>query len=213
MCGAVVNRVERKKDFLTPPRITRLIFAASLLGTLVSTGCVPMTSPNHSKQLLSSGVIAISRPIPVASTNSFLATIATSSQSSISENRAETVVISRTDATITAFNTLGTPLIFRAEGAEGLSPGSFTITVKEEQPLWYAPNVYFQRRSLKIPQEGSRDRFRRAALGKRAVFLNNRIPIHSGPVWLEEIGGLKVRSSDMSALYAMLDVGTRVEIR
>jgi hypothetical protein len=213
MCGAVVNRVKHKKDFITLPRITRATFVVSLLGILAGAGCVPMTNLKHSKPLLSSGVIAISRPIPVASTMPSLKTVATSSQPTISDNRAESVVISRTDATITAFNTVGTPLIFRAEGAEGLSPGSFTITVKEEQPLWYAPNAYFQRRSLKVPQEGSRDRFRRAALGKHAVFLNNRIPIHSGPVWLEEIGGLKVRTSDMSALYAMLDVGTRVEIR
>ncbi len=91
--------------------------------------------------------------------------------------------------------------------------GSFSVTVKEENPLWYAPPEYFAKRSLKVPEEGSRARFMRAALGHRALYLNNQTPIHSGPVWLHEIGGLRVKQPEMEQLYALVAVGTRVEVR
>jgi hypothetical protein len=85
--------------------------------------------------------------------------------------------------------------------------------MKEERPLWYAPREYFVNRSLKVPHEGSRERFRRAALGNRAIYLNNQAPIHSGPVWLAEIGGMRVDQRKMEQLYSMVPVGTRVEVR
>jgi hypothetical protein len=135
-----------------------------------------------------------------------LANSAVSSESS-------SVLISRKDQTITALTPGSTPLVLRTEGASHLTPGSFTITLKEERPLWYAPREYFVKRSLNVPSEGSRDRFKRAALGKKAIYLNNQAPIHSGPVWLGEIGGLRIDQRQMEQLYSMINVGTRVEIR
>jgi lipoprotein-anchoring transpeptidase ErfK/SrfK len=123
------------------------------------------------------------------------------------------IVISRSSQTITALRSGSTPQVFKAEGAQVLPQGSFSITLKEDKPLWYAPNEYFTKRSLPVPEQGSRSRFMRAALGQRALYLNDQTPIHSGPVWLREIGGLRLKSSDMDQLYSMITVGTRVEIR
>lgn len=79
--------------------------------------------------------------------------------------------------------------------------------------MWYAPKEYFINRALPVPAEGSRERFKRAALGSQTLFLNDQTPIHSGPVWLKEIGGVRVKSSAMSEIYSMVQVGTRVEVR
>jgi hypothetical protein len=214
MSSVVGNREARNRVIDTNRSLTRLIAVLCSLTLLAITGCSNFAPHRSSDDLLASGVIAISRPIPQVGGH-----IATKTQlaqglpSVTGPALAESVIISRADDTITAFNSAGKPVIFRAEGAEQLDQGAFTITVKEEHPLWYAPRSYFEKRSLNIPKDGSRDRFRRAALGNRALFLNNNLPIHSGPLWLEEIGGIKVGSNDMSTLYSMLDVGTRVEVR
>jgi hypothetical protein len=106
-----------------------------------------------------------------------------------------------------------TNLVILSEGTQNLKAGSFSITLKEESPLWYAPNEYFTRRKINIPEEGSRARFMRAALGNRAIYLNDQTPIHSGPVWLGEIGGLRVDAKEMEQLFSLISIGTRVEVR
>jgi hypothetical protein len=45
------------------------------------------------------------------------------------------------------------------------------------------------------------------------MYLDNQTPIHSGPVWLKEIGGLRVKQIEMERIYSMITVGTRVEVR
>jgi hypothetical protein len=61
--------------------------------------------------------------------------------------------------------------------------------------------------------EGSRERFKRAALGSRALYLNNQLPIHSGPVWLKDIGGIRLVEKDMLELFSFVTVGTRIDVR
>lgn len=101
----------------------------------------------------------------------------------------------------------------KTEGAQYLNQGSFSVTQKEERPLWYAPKEYFVNRALPVPAEGSRERFKRAALGSYALYLNDQTPIHSGPVWLREIGGVRVSEPQLAEIYSLVQVGTRVEIR
>lgn len=184
-------------------------FVGGVSSVLLS-ACSQLPSQSPSSSLLQSGVIAISRPIPAPIIR---ADRGPQKTESIPVSTVESVIISRVDETITTFNSDGKPVVFRAEGTADLKPGAFTITAKEEHPLWYAPTSYFEKRLMPVPQEGSRDRFRRAALGNKALFLNNSTPIHSGPIWMEEIGGLRVKRSDMPTLFAMLDIGTRVEVR
>jgi lipoprotein-anchoring transpeptidase ErfK/SrfK len=87
------------------------------------------------------------------------------------------------------------------------------VTLKEENPLWYAPREYFLKRSMAVPEEGSRERFKRAALGSKTIFLNNHTPIHSGPVWMQEIGGIRLSTAEMQQVFSTITVGTRVEVR
>lgn len=191
--------------------ICRMLVGGSTISILlVLSACSQLVPPSRSTSLLQSGVLAISRPIPSPVVRADRLIPQTQS---IPISAVESVIISRVDETITTFNADGKPLVFRAEGTERLKPGAFTITAKEEHPLWYAPTSYFKKRLITVPQEGSRDRFRRAALGEKALFLNNSTPIHSGPIWMEEIGGLRIRRADMPTLFAMLDIGTRVEVR
>jgi len=123
------------------------------------------------------------------------------------------IVISRKDKTLTAISPGSSPLVFKSEGAQLLPEGTFSVTLKEENPLWYAPREYFLKRALPLPEEGSRERFKRAALGSKTIFLSDHTPIHCGPVWMEEIGGVRLEAAEMRQIFAMITVGTRVEIR
>jgi hypothetical protein len=147
----------------------------------------------------------------------------------ILDSAAPRIIISRAERTITALAPVKAalskahssadatanppPLVFASEGAQNLKPGSFSITLKEEAPLWYAPTEYFIRRKMSVPEEGSRARFMRAALGNRALYLNDQTPIHSGPVWLGEIGGVQIKAPEMEQLFSLIPIGTRVEVR
>lgn len=126
---------------------------------------------------------------------------------------AASIIISRKDKTVTALRPGQAPVIVKTEGTDLLKPGSYSVTVKEENPLWYAPASYFTNRSLAVPAEGSRERFKRAALGSKTLFLNDQTPIHSGPVWMKEIGGVRLDQQQMSQIFSSIGIGTPVEIR
>jgi hypothetical protein len=198
---------------LTPSNTRRLAQAALCL--LFLSGCSTSNlSGSSSAKWLDSGALALSRPLPKRgpATSTQIATSAPVPNPTSSSEAAQ-IIISRRDNTLTAVMPGTSPLTFKAEGAALLPQGSFAVTVKEEAPLWYAPREYFTSRALDVPSEGSRSRFRRAALGSRAMYLDNQTPIHSGPVWLKEIGGLRVKQTEMERIYSMVTVGTRVEVR
>ena len=100
-----------------------------------------------------------------------------------------------------------------ADGADHLAPGKYQVLHKQRSALWYAPDAYFTSRSLPVPPEGDRARFRRGALGDFAIFLGKDLPVHSGPVWSSEIGGVRLDEADISRLYYSIDVGGSVEVK
>lgn len=104
-------------------------------------------------------------------------------------------------------------LTLKAQGAYAMKPGSFSVTRKETNPLWQAPPTYFLRRGLSVPEDGSPERSMRGALGGRAIFLDQGRAIHSGPVWNEDVGGIKIASQDMAMLFDAVTVGATVEVR
>lgn len=106
-----------------------------------------------------------------------------------------------------------TPVVVKAYGAYTLKHGTFAVALKQNDPLWYAPPTYFLRRGMKVPPEGNRSRLMRGALGRKALFIDKQVAIHTGPVWNEEIGGLKVSEEDMSRLFDKVAIGTTVEVR
>ena len=184
---------------------------------LYLSGCsLTRGTPSNTGVWLNDGSLALSRPVPTPS-RSTQTTPSSSLDSSAAESPPTTekasLIISRRDKTITATRPGNSPLVVKTEGTQYLKEGSFSVTQKEQRALWYAPKEYFINRALPVPAEGSRERFKRAALGSQTLFLNDQTPIHSGPVWLKEIGGVRVKSSAMSEIYSMVQVGTRVEVR
>lgn len=186
---------------------------ALCVSVILSTGCANFSARTSSSTgWLESGSLALSRPVP-SGVSTARARLSDAAIKDLTASDVSHIVVSRSSRTITALNPGSAPQVFKAEGAQYLPQGTFSITVKEESPLWYAPNEYFTKRSLPVPEQGSRTRFMRAALGQRTLYLNDQTPIHSGPVWLREIGGVRIKGSDMKQLYSLIPVGTRVEVR
>jgi len=191
----------------------------ALLLSFVSSGCSWITHESRDRTWLTDGSLALSRPVPPISSapklpaSRALAAVMPPDDLKMEVGGGPALIVSRKTKTITALQPGQAPVVIHTEGTQFLPEGSFSVTLKEENPLWYAPSDYFTKRSLDIPGEGSRERFRRAALGTQSLFLNNQTPIHSGPVWMQEIGGLRVEPKEMTQLFSMVSVGTRVEIR
>jgi len=99
------------------------------------------------------------------------------------------------------------------EGLSSLKPGTYHVAHKQRQPLWHAPGSYFEARGLPVPAEGDRARLRRGALGDLALFIDQNTPIHTGPIWASEIGGIKLDDSVMTPLYEQLEVGAVIEVK
>jgi hypothetical protein len=105
---------------------------------------------------------------------------------------------------------------------------SLTLSLKQEEPLWYAPDQYFEKRGLKKPAKYSAERFRRGALGPIAIFLSGEVldgdadsstkyeaapfAIHTAPFWSKEVGGLRVSEDIGEALYKILPVGLKIPL-
>jgi hypothetical protein len=191
----------------------RAIYVAlGVLSLFSATGCAVLPKGSSAdNRWLQSGSLALSRPMPNPSRPTTPLEQASTGSATSSDSAA--LIISRRDSTLTAVRPGAAPLVIKTDGAQHLHSGSFSVTQKELDPLWYAPKEYFMKRALPIPPEGSRERFKRAALGSQTIYLNDQTPIHSGPVWMREIGGLRVNSSAMNELYSMIQVGTRVEVR
>jgi lipoprotein-anchoring transpeptidase ErfK/SrfK len=123
------------------------------------------------------------------------------------------VIIDKSKHSLTLLRNGETPVVLRAQGAYAMKPGVFEVSRKEENPLWQAPPTYFLRRGLAVPPEGSSQRAMRGALGAQALFLTQEVAIHSGPLWNDDIGGIKLSNADMALLFKVVGVGTKVEVR
>ncbi len=123
------------------------------------------------------------------------------------------LIIDKSKHSLTLLRDGETPVVVRAQGAYAMKPGVFEVSRKEENPLWQAPPTYFLRRGLAVPAEGSSERSMRGALGAQALFLTQDVAIHSGPLWNDDVGGIKLSSADMALLFKVVGVGTKVEVR
>lgn len=177
-------------------------------------GCAH-TSDDHSSRLawVRDGSIVISRNLPTASVNppsgallGFLPTPGTQRGRWLSLNTSEqTIKLLEGDKELASAKWEG--------GSDVLRSGIYKLVHKQRNPLWSAPDQYFTRRSLPVPANGARDRLRRGALGDFVLYIDKETPIHSGPVWMEEIGGIKVAESDLSKFYYQIDVGSLIEVQ
>lgn len=121
--------------------------------------------------------------------------------------------IDRQRGELTLMENAETKVKAQGEGVASLAPGLYRVMHKQRSALWYAPDQYFTSRELELPPHGDRARYLRGALGEFVVFLNQDTPLHSGPVWTDEIGGVRLPEQELSRLYYLLDVGSLVEVR
>ena len=121
--------------------------------------------------------------------------------------------ISREQHQLTLFKGKNIVKKMNIEGTITLDVGDYFLQHKQKNPLWYAPNEYFAKRQLRVPNEEDRLRYRRGALGKFALFPTNTFPIHSAPVWTSEVGGLRVSEADLHSIFLMIPVGAPVVVK
>ena len=101
----------------------------------------------------------------------------------------------------------------QGEGNVAMNSGDYFLVNKQKKPNWYAPDQYFTKRELQVPESNDPVRYRKGALGKYALFPAPTFPIHCSQVWSEEVGGLRVSATDLQSVYYMLPVGAPVVIR
>jgi hypothetical protein len=102
---------------------------------------------------------------------------------------------------------------FKASGTVSLASGAYALQRKDREPLWYAPDTYFERRMLQVPPPQDPIRYRRGALGSYAMFLTPESFIHSSLVCSEEVGGLKLEETELSSLFEALPLGSSVVVK
>lgn len=101
----------------------------------------------------------------------------------------------------------------QAEGVVDLKEGLYALQHKQKRPLWYAPDSYFKKRRLSVPDSGDRQRYRRGALGQYVLYPTTTFPIHSGALWTNDVGGLRLSRADLSSIYYMLPIGASIVVK
>ncbi|MFM1848848.1 MAG: hypothetical protein RL417_2322 [Pseudomonadota bacterium] len=212
----------------------RSFFVASTvlfaLGSL--SGCSSIFSettplePPQEVAWLNDGLLAIARPVPpVASSLALLSSESTTSAPVI-DSASLLAFMPLPPTQIAAWLSIDTAKqtvslmsgqqMVKSEAVGGmgsLKPGLYKVAHKQESPSWHAPDSYFTARGLPVPPEGDRARLRRGALGERALFLDKDTPLHDGPIWSSEIGGVKLNEGFLAELYAAIDVGATIEVK
>ncbi|MCB0318398.1 MAG: hypothetical protein KDD56_06540 [Bdellovibrionales bacterium] len=163
------------------------------------------SSSNHN--WTKDGMIALSRPLPkIANADNLngLGFVPTTKHNWLLINRqsGEVKLIQEDKPVYSAFGV----------GANKLSPGEYEVLHKQRNAPWYAPDAYYKARKLNVPPEGDKARYMRGALGEFVLYLDKSTPIHSGPIWNSEIGGVKVEENLLSKIYYSLNVGDIIKV-
>jgi hypothetical protein len=191
----------------------RFAVLTSVGAALVFTGCTALGGGTNKSAWMKDGALALSRPVPDAAAPALRSDPVLGFMPSRHSEMGQWLRIDRSKSRIELMNGATSVATVSGDGVQSLKPGRYTIALKQKSPVWYAPARYFTDRLLDVPGEGNHDRYRRGALGPYALFLNEQTPIHSGPVWREEIGGVRVEESAMSRIFESLDVGATIEVR
>jgi hypothetical protein len=180
-------------------------------GSLSTSGCSSAAKPSGEKELIPDGSILISRPLPKVITGD--TGVALGLIPSPQKPAGTWLSIDTAHKTVTLMEGEKVSLSATGEGINALKPGKYVLLHKQRNPLWYAPSSYFAARKLAVPAEGDKARFRRGALGDFVLYIDKEVPIHSGPIWLTDIGGVKLDDTSLSKMYYLLNVGAEVEVK
>lgn len=94
-----------------------------------------------------------------------------------------------------------------------VTAGAFVVTSVKNNPVWYAPDSYFESRNLTVPAAGSDSRYLRGALGKTAIYLNDGSILHSARFENSEVAGTRLKDDLMEKLTSGVAKGTPVLIK
>ncbi|GEM_PF-2898922 len=180
------------------------------------------SNSNNKQEWVNSGSLSVIRPTPAinsyansSSTHNMLAFMPV--RDPLNEVAVNTssyaLIIDRAKRSASFYKGTEELLTFATEISPALKAGKFTVVLKQEDPLWYAPPVYFYARNLAVPANGTIERFRRGALGDRAIFISPEIAIHSSPVSEDSINGVRLSPHDMMSIYDNLPINAAVIIR
>lgn len=95
--------------------------------------------------------------------------------------------------------------------------GIYSIGRKEKNPVWYAPDWFFVEKGQSVPPPDSPRRYFPGEMGEYALYLGDGLAIH-GTRNEESVGRaashgcMRLRKEDITRLYAMAGVGTKVII-
>jgi hypothetical protein len=193
----------RQNRFYIPPV---LLTCASIL-TLLSCS---FGSPSSTREFLADGSLMISRSLPPPAAPQNTTTLGL--LPTYGAHTGTWLLIDTGARTASLMEGDTATVVAPAEGTDTVRPGRFQLLHKQRNPLWYAPPSYFQQRQLPVPPEGDRARFRRGALGDFVLYITKEIPVHSGPVWTDDVGGIRLDDTSLSKMYYMLPVGAPIEI-
>jgi len=98
-----------------------------------------------------------------------------------------------------------------------LQTGTFVVTLKKRDPLWYAPDSYYIDRHLSIPDTGDKDRYLRGAFGSFALFIGANAEdskvLHAGNYNLSEVPGARLNEESLAKVFYTLEAGDKVVIK
>jgi hypothetical protein len=157
------------------------------------------------------GLIVLSRPAPAITQRDDITSLGFVPLESL--ERGTWLKINRLGQSVAVMQGIKELTQLPAAGFSSLEPGTYEVKLKQENPLWYAPDSYFKSRNQLVPTAGDRSRYRRGALGDRAIFLSASLALHNAVFGSPEVGGLQLSPSDMEILYGLIGPGTLVEIK
>ena len=99
------------------------------------------------------------------------------------------------------------------EGTNNIPSGEYLVQSKQNSPRWYAEDSYFRSRGLNLPEKFAESRFLKGALGPKAMFLSDKIALHSSPIWTQEVGGIKIEKNALASIYEQSTLGVSVVVR
>lgn len=171
------------------------------------------TSTNsEGTNVLRDGVVALSRPVPQSVTSDPMRPMLGFMPSS-SSTASRALVIDRDSGKVSLIVSGVEVGVGNGPALRELPAGNYRVKLVQQDPVWYAPDSYFELRQVPVPEQFAAERFRRGALGSRAIFLDNDIIIHSSEAWDDTVGGLQIPDESLARFFDGLSAGQDILVK